>query len=148
MMRNRWEIGRGESLRGDFGVGVCDVEAGFLSGETGVGEIFGVLRVASEYGGGELHVSAISDGETAARVAHADAGGFQVCVQGESENHAHQEIERWRGVHDGIRDGVAADGGGRAVGASVVSVAAIFEMRCGSAAGIFGGRAARVEERV
>ena len=41
---------RGKSLRGDFGVGVCDVEAGFLSGEVGVGKIFGALRFAAEYG--------------------------------------------------------------------------------------------------
>src|SRR5580698_2174789 len=137
MMRNRWEIGRGESLRGDFGVGVCDLEAGFLSGKVGVGEIFGALRFALEYGGGELHVSKIPDGEIAARVAHAGAGRIQVCVQGESEDYAHQEAEGCGGVYGGIRDGVAADGGGGAARAGAVSVAAVFEVRYERAAGIF-----------
>src|ERR1700722_6111207 len=138
----------GESLRGDIGVGLCDVEAGFLSGKIGVGEIFGALRFAAEYGGGELHVSKVSYGEAVARVAGAGAGGFQVCVQGESEDYAYQEIEGCGGVYGGVRDGSAADGGGRKVGAGVVSVAAVFEMRCGSAAGIFVVGAARVEECV
>src|ERR1700727_2243566 len=92
----------GKSLRGDFGMGLRDLEAGFLSGEVGVGEIFGALRFAAEYGGGELHVSKIPDGEVAARVARAGAGGFQVYVQGESEDYAYQEIEGCCGVHDGI----------------------------------------------
>ena len=52
------------------------MEAGFLSGEVGVGEIFGALRFAAEYGGGELYVSKVSDGEIAARVVGAGAGGF------------------------------------------------------------------------
>src|ERR1700744_5192167 len=121
------EIGSGESLRGDFGMGLCDVEAGFLSGEIGVGEIFGALRVAAEYGGGELHVSAVSDGEIAARMARPGAGGFQICVQGESEDHAHQEAEGCGGVHGGICHGVAADGSGGAIGASAVSIAPVFE---------------------
>ena len=79
----------GESLCGDFGVGLCELEAGVLSGEAGFGEIFGALQFAVEYGGGELYVSEISDGEVAARVAGAGAGGFQVCVQGESEDYAY-----------------------------------------------------------
>ena len=66
----------GKSLRGNFGMGLCNLEAGFLSGEVGVGEIFGPLRFEVEYGGGELHVSEISHGEIIARVVGASAGRF------------------------------------------------------------------------
>ena len=67
----------------------------------------------------------------------ADAGGFQICVQGESEDHAHQAAEGCGGIYGGVCDGVAADGCGGEAGAGAVSVAALFEVRCGGAEGIF-----------
>src|SRR5271154_1217414 len=53
---------RGEDLRRDFGVGVSSLEAGFLSGEAGIGEVSRLLRDAAEFRGSELHVSALRDG--------------------------------------------------------------------------------------
>src|SRR6266849_9253809 len=63
-------------IRGDIGVGLCELEAGFLSGEAGLGEISEPLREPAEHGGSELHVSAVSHGEIAARLDCGDAREF------------------------------------------------------------------------
>ena len=53
------EFVNGQSICGNVWLGLCDLEAGFLSGEAGFGEISGLLRVAAEFRRAELYVPAI-----------------------------------------------------------------------------------------
>lgn len=56
----------GAGLRWDVGLGVRELEAGFLPGKASFRKIFGALLRTAEHRGSELHLPAISHREVAA----------------------------------------------------------------------------------
>ena len=83
----------GAIFRRNFGMGLPNLEAGFLSGQAGAEEISGTLRHAAQYGRGELHFPATGERNHHPELAARHARAFSFRGQGASGHHAHQAAE-------------------------------------------------------
>src|ERR1700757_1644120 len=116
-------------------MGVCKLEAGFLSGEARVCKIPESLRVAPQHRGSELYVPALSNREVAAWLDRSHARGLSVRHQGAPENHTRRPAARRRGIHFGFSALASTARRRKEIGPGALPVAALFEVRCCSAAG-------------
>src|SRR5882757_6423854 len=69
-------------------LGLHELEAGFLSGEDPRGPHAGILRVATELCGGELHLPAVTHGKATDDMAGGGDGGISLLLQGTSGDNA------------------------------------------------------------
>src|SRR5690348_146793 len=123
----------GKGLRRDFGMVVRELEAGFLSGETGVREIPQLLRHAGQFRRSELHVPAVPDGQTAGGLDRRDGGRFQVRFESPPDDYAYQAAARHFGLADAVLLFPAPAGGFGQARSGAVPAAAQFEVRRGFA---------------
>src|SRR5580693_3428131 len=128
-------------------MGVCNMEARFLSSKASFGEVSGALLFAAEHRRGELHLPPFPHGETSTRLDGCDASGLQIRSESQPEDHAHQAAERCRRLHIGIRRILATVGRGKKAGAGAVPTASIPEVRRGVAEGFFGSTPAKFAQR-
>src|SRR5208337_160824 len=83
----------GASLRWYIGMGVSDLEARFLSGETCAEEISELLRLETECCRSQLHLPPVGERDDRPELDRRNARAFSLHHQGAPGAHAHQALE-------------------------------------------------------
>ena len=129
----------GASLRGHFRMGVSDVEARFLSGETGAEEIPELLRLPTECRRSQLHLPPTGKRNDRPELDRGNARAFSLQHQGAPGAHAHQAPEECGRIPAALSRHTGRIGARRASRPAALSAAAEFQGRS--------GRALRVPEK-
>ena len=91
-----------KNLRGDFGLGVHELEAKILSGEARVRRLPELLRESPELGGSELFVLALLDQKIANGVDCRNTCEFHICRESSADDHAYETPPRNGAAHAAI----------------------------------------------
>src|SRR6266496_4981907 len=81
-----------------FRVGVSQLEAGFLSRQTGAGQVSGPLCHTAEYGGGQLHLSSIGEGNDHPEMDRSNTRRLPLQRKGPPGHNSSQAAEEHRGI--------------------------------------------------
>src|ERR1700679_3235147 len=113
-------------LRRHLRLGLCELEARLLSGEDACSPHAGILRVATELCGGELHLPAAAYGKAIDDMAGRGDGGISFLLQGAPGDYPSEAAARLRRRLGGIQGSARAGRTCIQGGCGVVPVAAEF----------------------
>src|SRR5439155_6334242 len=135
----------GATLCRYFRMGLSELEARFLSGETGASEISVLLHHATQYGRGEFHLSAIVERHHRPEMDRRNARQVSLRHKGPPSDHAYLAAKENRRIHSEIFKYAGAVGSCRQIRTTAFSVGAKHEGRYRRAERIFVNAAARCD---
>src|SRR5208337_142184 len=123
----------GAPLRGHFRMGLSDMEARFLSGETCAEKLSELLRFETECRRSQLHLPPMGKTDDRPDVDCRNARAFPLQHQGAPVAHAHQAIAGRAKILDALSRHAESIKARRAAGPVALSVAAEFQSGPGTA---------------